>query len=82
VAPESVPEVVQVEAPAWGVMIAVCTVAAPLPSRGAWAPLSSVPRRSAASGAAAGEGIEVVLGHPTPYVSGNISVCEAMSMAH
>jgi hypothetical protein len=41
-----------------------------------------VPRRSAASGAAAGEGIEVVLGHPTPYVSGNISVCEAMSMAH
>jgi hypothetical protein len=35
-----------------------------------------------ASGAATGKGMEVVLGHPTPYALGNISVCEAVSTAH
>jgi hypothetical protein len=33
-----------------------------------------VPCRAAASGAATGEEMEVVLGHPTPYASGDISV--------
>jgi hypothetical protein len=33
-------------------------------------------------GAAADEGLEVVLGHPTPYASGDISMGEAVSMAH
>jgi hypothetical protein len=42
VAPEAVPEVVQEEAPAEGAMIAVRMVAAPPPSHGARAPLSSV----------------------------------------
>jgi uncharacterized protein (DUF3084 family) len=41
-----------------------------------------VPRRAAASGATTGEGMEVVLGHPTPYTSGDISVGEAMSTTH
>jgi hypothetical protein len=41
-----------------------------------------VPRKAAASGAATGEGMEVVLGHPTPYAPGDISVGEAVSMAH
>jgi hypothetical protein len=48
-------------------MIAVRTVAAPPPSRGARAPLSSTPRRAAASGAATSKGMEVVLGHPPPF---------------
>jgi hypothetical protein len=34
------------------------------------------------SGAAIGEGMEAVLGHPTPYALGDISVGEAMSTAH
>jgi hypothetical protein len=50
VAPELVPEVVQEEAPAEGAMIPVHTAAAPPPSCGAHAPLSSVPRRAVASG--------------------------------
>jgi hypothetical protein len=74
--------VVQEEAPTEGAMIAARMAVAPPPSRGARAPLSSAPRRAAASGAAAGEGMEVVLGHPTPYTSGDISVSEAMSTAH
>jgi hypothetical protein len=80
--PEAAPEVVQEEAPAEGAMIVVRMAAAPPLSRGAHAPLSSVPRRAAASGAAVGEGMEVVLGHPTPYAPGNISVSEAVSTAH
>jgi hypothetical protein len=80
--PEAVPEVVQEEAPAEGAMIVARTAAAPLPSRGARAPLSSAPRRAVASGAATGEGMEVVLGHPTPYAPGDISVSEAVSTAH
>jgi hypothetical protein len=63
-------------------MIAVRMVVASPAPRGARAPLSSVPRRVAASGAATGEGMEVVLGHPTPYMSGDISMGEAMSTAH
>jgi hypothetical protein len=82
VAPEAVPEVVQEEAPTEGAMIAVRTVVAPPPSHGACAPLSSAPHRVVASGAATGEGMEVVLGHPTPYTPGDISVGEAMSTAH
>jgi hypothetical protein len=82
VAPEPVPEVVQEEAPAEGAMITVCAAVAPPPSHGARAPLLSVPNRAAASGAAASEGMEVVLGHPIPYALGDISVSEAVSMAH
>jgi hypothetical protein len=82
VAPEPVPEVVREEAPAEGAMIAVRAVVAPLPSYGARAPLSSAPHRAAASGAATGKGLEVVLWHPTPYASGDISVGEAVSMFH
>jgi hypothetical protein len=78
----SVPEVVQEEAPAEGAMIAIRAVAAPPPSHGARAPLSSVPRRATASGAATGQGMEVVLGHPTPYAPGDISVGEAVSTVH
>jgi hypothetical protein len=63
-------------------MISVRTGAAPPPSRGAHAPLSSAPPRATALGAAAGEGMEVVLGHPTPYAPNDISVGEAMSTAH
>jgi hypothetical protein len=63
-------------------MIAVRTVAAPPPSRGAHAPLSSTPRRAAASGAATSKGMEVVLGHPPLYTPGDISVSEALSTAH
>jgi hypothetical protein len=72
VALEPMPEVVREEAPAEGAMITVRTAAAPPPSCGARAPLSSVPHRAAASGAATGEGMEVVLGHPTPYAPGDI----------
>jgi hypothetical protein len=79
---EGEPEVVQDEAPAEGAMIAVRAAAAPSPSSGARAPLSSAPSRAATSGAAAGEGMEVVLGLPTPYTSGDISVGEAVSTAH
>jgi hypothetical protein len=63
-------------------MIAVRATVAPPPSRGARAPLSSVPCRVATSGAAAGEGMEVVLVHPTPYALDDISVGEAVSTAH
>jgi hypothetical protein len=82
VALEPVPEVVREEAPAEGAMITVRAAAAPPPFCGARAPLSSAPRWAMASGAATGEGMEVVLGHPTPYASGDIFVGEAMSTAH
>jgi hypothetical protein len=42
----------------------------------------STPHTAAASGAATGEGMEAVLGHPTPYMPGDISVGEAVSTAH
>jgi hypothetical protein len=82
VAPGPVPKVVREEAPVEGAMITVCMAVAPPPSRGARASLSSVPRTTAASGSTTGEGMEVVLGHPTPYALGDISVGEAVSMAH
>jgi hypothetical protein len=82
VAPELVPEVVWEEAPAEGAMIVIRVAAAPPPSRGGRAPPSSVPRRTTASRAATDEGMEVVMGHPTPYASGDISVGEAVSTAH
>jgi hypothetical protein len=82
VAPEPAPEVVPEEAPAEGAMIVVHMVLAPLPSRGARAPLLSVPRKATALRAATGEGMEVVLGHPIPYALGDISVGEVVSTAH
>jgi hypothetical protein len=83
VAPEAVLAVVQEEAPAEGAMIAVRTMAAPPSSRGTRAPLSSAPRRAAASGAATSEGMEVVLAYPPPlHALGDISVSEAVSTAH
>jgi phosphotransferase system IIA component len=65
-----------------GAMITVRTTTAPLPSRGARAPLSSMPHTVAVSGTATGEGMEVVLGHPTPYAPVDISVGEVVSTAH
>jgi hypothetical protein len=82
VALEPVPEVVPEVALEEGAMIAVRMAAIPPPSRGARAPLSSAPRSAAASGTATGEGMEVVLGHPTHYTLGDISVGEAVSTAH
>jgi hypothetical protein len=41
-----------------------------------------MPHRAAASGAATSVGMEVVLGHPTPYTPCDISVGEAVSTAH
>jgi hypothetical protein len=82
VASEVVPEVVQEEAPAEGAMIAVRMATAPPPSRGARAPLSSMPCRATASGATTSEGMEVVLGHPPLYAPGDISMSETVSMAH
>jgi hypothetical protein len=79
---EGEPEVVQEEAPAEGAMIAVRTAVAPLPSRGVRAPISSALHRAADSGAAASEGMEVVMGHPTPYALGDIFMSEAVSTAH
>jgi hypothetical protein len=81
VVPEAVLEVVQ-EAPTEGAMITIHTAAAPPPSHGARAPLSSASHRAIASGAATGEGMEVVLGLPTPYASGDISMSEAVSTVH
>jgi hypothetical protein len=80
--PEVAPEVVQEEAPAEGAMIAVRTAVAPLPSRGVRAPISSALHRAADSGAAASEGMEVVMGHPTPYALGDIFMSEVVSTAH
>jgi hypothetical protein len=63
-------------------MIVVRTAAAPPLSHGARAPLSSAPYKAATSGAAASEGMEVVLGHPPLYAPGDISMSEAVSTAH
>jgi regulator of protease activity HflC (stomatin/prohibitin superfamily) len=82
VAPEPVPEVVWDEAPAEGAIIIARVAVAPLPSRGARTPLSSTPRTTTASGATTGEVMEVVLGHPTPYALGDISVGEAQHVLH
>jgi hypothetical protein len=82
VAPKPEPEVVREEAPTEGAMITICTTVAPPPSRGARAPFSSSPRTAVALRAATDTGMEVVLGHPTPYASDDISLGEAMSTAH
>jgi hypothetical protein len=66
----------------FGAMIAVRVALTPPPSHGVRAPPSSVPLRAVTLGAATGKGMEVVLGHPSPYAPGNISVGEAVSMAH
>jgi hypothetical protein len=79
---EGEPEVVQEEAPVEGGMIAVCAAVAPPPSCGARASLLSMPCRATTSGAATGEGMEEVMGHPTPYTPSDISMSEAVSMAH
>jgi hypothetical protein len=81
VAPELVPEVVLKEIPMEGAMIAASAVA-PSPSHGASAPSPPVPRIAAAVGAASGTGLEVVLGHPTPYAPDDIPLGEAVSTAH
>jgi hypothetical protein len=65
-----------------GAMVTVRTATAPLPSRGARAPLSSTPRTATTSGTATGKGMEVVLGHPTPYAPVDISMGEVVSTAH
>jgi hypothetical protein len=41
-----------------------------------------MPRTATKLGASTGAEMEVVLGHPTPYVLGGISVGEAVSTAH
>jgi hypothetical protein len=83
VAPEPVPtpEVVAEEVPVEGAMITACTVA-PSPSHGTPASLSPAPRITVARGAASVAGLEVVLGHPTPYSADNIPLGEVVSMAH
>jgi hypothetical protein len=63
-------------------MIAIRVALTPPPSHGVRAPPSSVPLRAVTLGAATGKGMEVVLGHPSPYAPGNISVGEALSTAH
>jgi hypothetical protein len=80
-APEPVPEVVSEEVPAEGAMIAV-HAAAPSPSHGALAPSSPVPRIAAGTGDVSDAGLEVVLGHPTPYASDGIPLGKAVSIAH
>jgi hypothetical protein len=57
-------------------------VVAPPPSHGARAPFSPAPRTATTAGAATGAGLEVVLGHPTPYTLDDIPLREAMRIAH
>jgi hypothetical protein len=78
---EPVPEVVPEEVRAEGPMIAARTTA-PSPSHGAPASFSPAPNIAAAAEAASGTGLEVVPGHPTPYVSDDIPLSEAVSMPH
>jgi hypothetical protein len=80
-APEPVPEVVLEQVLVEGAMI-TARVVAPSPSHGAPAPFSSAPHTATATGTAAGAGLEVVLGHPTPYALDDISLGEAVSTAH
>jgi hypothetical protein len=65
------PQVVPEEVPVEGAMIATCA-AAPSPSHGAPVPSSPVPRIADGAGAASVVGLEVVLGHPTPYAPDDI----------
>jgi hypothetical protein len=81
VAPEPVPKAVPGEVPAEGGMTAACT---PTPSPSHGAPMSSLPSPciATAMGAASNTGLEVVLGHPAPYVLGDVPLDEAMSTPH
>jgi hypothetical protein len=63
-------------------MITVRMMVAPPPSHGARAPFSLAPHPAVASGAATDAGMELVLGHHTPYALDDISLGEAMSMVH
>jgi hypothetical protein len=81
VAPELVPEVVLKEIPMEGAMIAA-SATTPSPSRGASALSPPAPRIAAAVGVASVTGLEVVLGHPTPYAPDDIPLGEAVSTAH
>jgi hypothetical protein len=58
-----------------------CAVA-PSPSHGVPAQFLLVPCIAAAAGAASSVGLEVVLGHPSPYAPDDIPLGEAMSTAH
>jgi hypothetical protein len=80
-APEPVPEVVPREVPAAGAMIAVSS-AAPSPSHGGTTPFSLATCTAATAGAAAGVGLDVVLGHPTPYAPDDIPLGETVSTTH
>jgi hypothetical protein len=77
-APKQALEVVPEEVPAKGAMIIVCALA-PSPSHAAPAPFSLAPHTTAFTGAATDAGLEVVLGHPTPYAPDDIPLGEAMS---
>jgi hypothetical protein len=79
--PEPVPRVVPEEVPAEGAMIATRAMT-PSPSHGVPRSLSLAPRTAAATDVAAGVGLEVVLGHSTPYVLDDIRLGEAVSTAH
>jgi hypothetical protein len=74
-----VPEEVPVE----GAMI-VAHAASPSPLHGAATASSPAPRAAAATGIAVGVAVrpEVIMGHPTFYVSDDISLDEAVSTAH
>jgi hypothetical protein len=79
--PELVPEVVLEEVPTERAMI-TARAAAPSPSHGAPVPSSLAPLIATGMGAASGTGLEVVLGHPTPYAPDDIPLGEVVSTAH
>jgi hypothetical protein len=81
VAPEPMPKAVPGEVPAEGAMIAART-ATHSPSHSAPALSLSSPRIAIAVGAVSGTRLEVVLGHPAPYASGDVPLDEAMSTPH
>jgi hypothetical protein len=62
-------------------MIAARAVA-PSPSHGVPASSSPAPRIAASVGVASGVGLEVVMGHPTPYAPDDIPRGKAVSTAH
>jgi hypothetical protein len=76
-ASELMPEVVAGDVPVAGAMIVVHS-AARSPSHGAPAPFSPAPRTATAAGA----GLDVVLGHPTPYAPDDIPLGEVVSTTH
>jgi hypothetical protein len=54
--------------------------AAPSPSHGAPAPSSPAPHIAASTGAVSGVGLEVVLGHRTPYAPDDIPLGGVLSV--